>query len=276
MTLRRFVVGLVLNRFGAAILALASLAALGIAARFAWAERAVYVPVAWKYASPTPCDYRRDPWGCLVGTIEAHQTTSPTPTSTLQRWRTATPTPKPERVLIPILRSRASAPGTICSAASVGGGLYYLAAHCLKDAPWRLVVDGEPVTAWAVDRIRDLAQVRAGAGGSPATLGALVPGEAIELRPARAILPARFAEDAWGRSVAGNYEVTTWQVPESWPVGIACASPGERVLIGDSGGGAHRAEGGQLGGIIVAAEAYPADGDVWCGTDQAVVIVRVP
>lgn len=156
--------------------------------------------------------------------------------------------------------------------------MYYLAGHCLpKAAPWLLVIDGAPVTGWMRDPVRDLAQVRAGADGAPVVIEVLAPGDELVLRPARGEMPATFAEDAWGRRAAdGSYEVAVWPQEGAWPVGLACVATPDLIVWGDSGSGVHRAQDGALGGVVVAAEEHPADGDVWCGARQVVVIVRVP
>lgn len=168
--------------------------------------------------------------------------------------------------------------GAWCSAAAVGGGLYYLAAHCLPArAPWLLRVDGVPVTGWQRDPVRDLAQVLAGAGGgAPVALAALAPGDPLVLRPARGDIPAIFAEDAWGRRAGGMYDLAIWPLEGGFSVGVACVDAPHQILMGDSGGGVYRAADGALGGVIVAAEGAPPEGDVWCGSAQSVVIVRVP
>lgn len=79
----------------APLLALVAFAAMAHActrpASSAGATR-IYLP----YAEPprsTPCDYRRDWWGCWMATVEARQSITPTPTRTLGPWMTSTPWP---------------------------------------------------------------------------------------------------------------------------------------------------------------------------------------
>lgn len=240
----------------------------------------IFLPLAAQGA-PRCNRWRGDDWWpCVEATLTAEARTSSTPWPTIRPWVTSTP--RPSSTPWPLL-ARAAGPevrgdGAWCSAAPLGGGLYYLAGHCLpKAAPWLLAIDGAPVTGWMRDPVRDLAQVLAGADGAPVALEALAPGDELVLRLARGEVTARFAEDAWGRRVAdGTYEVTIGPQDGAWQVGMACVATPDRIVWGDSGGGAHRVQSGALGGVIVAAEEHPADGDVWCGAGQVVVIVRVP
>lgn len=234
----------------------------------------VYLPDIGAGPEPT-CDYRRDWWPCVAATLTREAAVSPTFTPTFRPWASRTPTPSP--LALRVLGGEVGGgSGRLCSAAAAGGGHFWLAAHCLTAAPWRLRVDGVPVTAWQPDTVRDLAQVQAGDQGAAPVLAVLAPGDPLELRPSRGPVPAVFAEDAWGRHVGGLYELATWPLDGGFVVGVACVAGPGRVVWGDSGGGVHRTVDGALGGVIVAAEEHPPDGDVWCGSRQSVVIVRVP
>ena len=222
------------------------------------------------------CDYRRDPYDCfaLTATVRASWPT-PEPTRASATWAPSPYEPL-GRVWLPITAD-VRGPGRVCSGAWAGVGVAYIAAHCLPSNPLLLRVDGALVTAWQADRSgRDLAQVVTGVGGGAPSLAILTAGDALTLRPARGDVPATYAGDGWGDSNGAGYMVLTDPYPGARPLGVACADPFARVLIGDSGGGAYRVEGGGLGGIVVAAEAEPGDMDAWCGAGQSVVLERVP
>lgn len=169
---------------------------------------------------------------------------------------------------------------SICSSASVGDGVFYIAAHCIGRAPWRYAVGGWPVTGWQFDPTRDLAQVRidgevAGGWPSPA-LARLALGDVVVMRPARGPVGGVYAGDAWADRSADGYYMTTFERAGTRAVGAVCADVGAIIRMGDSGGGVYRAADGSLGGIVVASEAWAGDSDVWCGGGQVVVVVSVP
>lgn len=269
-------------------LALAAMTRACIPHRAAGAVHArVYAPwVGEPYV--TPCDYRRDPWGCHLATLTARALISPTPSATLGPWVTSTPAfPVPTStpaaatvkdlltVRLPIMASL-TGPGTLCAATWADNSAWWTGGHCLPRNPLTLRVDGAVVTAWQRDAGgRDLAQVVAGSGGPPATLAHLEAGDALSIRLPRGDIPARFAADAWGRLEGGMYSVATWPLDGGHSVGMVCVDGADLIAVGDSGGGVHRAADGAVGGIVVAAEDAPG-ADAWCGDGQDVVIVRLP
>lgn len=239
---------------------------------------AVYVPIAGQ-VRPTPCDYRRDFYPCLAATwtAEAYASSTPRPTPTRA---SATWAPGPYeplgRAWLPILAG-VDGPGVQCSAAPAGPRTVWLASHCIGAAPWRLLVDGLPVTSWMRDAGgRDLAQLEVAGGWPVPALAHLVIGDVVVMRPARGPAGGVYAGDAWADRTAEGYGMTTFERPGTRPVGAVCADVGAYVHMGDSGGGVYRAADGALGAIIVASEEWAGDSDVWCGGGQVVVVVRVP
>lgn len=203
----------------------------------------------------------------------------PRSTRTPRPPRPAAANPNAAAPCVPVAHTLASlaGPGRWCSAGPMGQGIYYTAGHCLTKNPLELSVDGVRVMAWQHDdKGRDLAQVKAGEGGAVATLGRLVPGDALELRLSRGALGARYAEDAWGHKEGDLWFALTAPYDGAHLLGIACIDGPGQVVQGDSGGAVVRAADGALGGIVVGAEGFPADADPWCGADQDVIIELVP
>lgn len=198
---------------------------------------------------------------------------TPPPSAT---WAPAWPEPK-GRAWLPIAAGVAG-PGTVCSAAPAGPRTVWLAEHCLGAAPWRLRVGGLSVTSWQRDAGgRDLAQLEVAGGWPVPALARLAAGDEVVMRPARGSVNGVYAGDAWAsRSAEGIYYMTTFERPGARVVGAVCADVGVYVRMGDSGGGVYRAADGALGGIIVAAEMWARESDVWCGGGQVVTIVAVP
>lgn len=103
-----------------------------------------------------------------------------------------------------------------------------------------------------------------------------MPGDVVILRPARADAQAVYYGAAWGRQWADGYELWPEAFDGARPMGVACVDPSDgRIIMGDSGGGVYRTADGALGGIIVAAEDDPR-GDIWCGSQQRVLVEWVP
>lgn len=221
------------------------------------------------------CDYRADPWDCHMMTATARAAATPTPTRSSATWAPSPYEPM-GRAWLPILAGVAG-PGVLCSAAPAGPRTVWLASHCLTAAPWRLLVDGLPVTSWQRDAGgRDLAQLEAAGGWSVPALAHLVIGDSVVMRPARGPVGGVYAGDAWADRSADGYYMTEFERPGTRAVGAVCADVGAFVRMGDSGGGVYRASDGALGGIVVASEAWAGDSDVWCGGGQVVVVVPLP
>lgn len=234
-----------------------------------------YVPWVAPMQAPAPCDYRRDVWPCWVATMTAAAAGTPVPTSTRASatWAPSQVDPR-GRVWLPIAAD-VRGPGRVCSAAWAPNGAWYLAAHCRAYNPLLMRVAGVPVTAWQSDASgRDLAQARAGDGGSAPALAHPSPGDAVTLRPARGDVGGTYYGGAWARQYADGYEIGPVQFEAARPMGVVCVGA---LLIGqgDSGGGMYRDSDGALGGVVVAAEA-DADYDAWCGDGQRVLVELVP
>lgn len=241
----------------------------------------VYVPIA-QQGAPRCNRWRGDDWmPCALATltVEARVSRTPRPTSTPTR-ASATWAPSPYeplgRVWLPITAD-VRGPGRECSAAPAGPRTVWLADHCLGAAPWRLLVNGLPVTSWMRDAGgRDLAQLEAAGGWPVPSLIHLVIGDSVVMRPARGPVGGVYAGDGWADRSADGYYMTTFERPGTQLVGAVCADVGAFVRMGDSGGGVYRAADGALGAIIVASEAWAGDSDVWCGASQVVVVVPLP
>lgn len=221
------------------------------------------------------CDYRRDFYDCLMLTATARAAATPTPTRASATWAPGPYEPM-GRAWLPILAG-VDGPGVLCSAAPAGPRTVWLASHCLGAAPWRLRVNGLPVTSWQRDDGgRDLAQLEVAGGWPVPTLAHLSLGDVVVMRPARGAVSGVYAGDAWADRSADGYYMTEFERPGTRLVGAVCADVGAIVRMGDSGGGVYRASDGALGGIVVASEAWAGDSDVWCAGSQVVVVVSVP
>lgn len=240
----------------------------------------VYVPIA-QQGAPRCNRWRGDDWmPCVLATLtaEAQVSRTPRPTSMPTRasatWAPAPFEPLGGRVWLPITAD-VTGPGRECSAAWAPNGAWYLAAHCAPYNVLLLRIAGQPVTAWHADAGgRDLAQARAGHGGPVPVLAHPSPGESVTLRPARGDLQGTYYGGAWARQWADGYEIGMDQFEAARPMGVVCVGPGA-IGQGDSGGGMYRGAGGELGGIIVAAEDGAAL-DAWCGDGQRVLVELVP
>lgn len=219
------------------------------------------------------CDYRRDPYDCFMLTATARAAATPPRASAT--WAPAQADPR-GRAWLPILAD-VIGPGRTCSAAPAGPRTVWLADHCLGAHPWRLLVNGLPVTSWMRDAGgRDLAQLEAAGGWPVPALARLALGDRVVMRPARGPVGGVYAGDAWADRGVDGYAMTTFARPGTQPVGAVCVDPGQYIRMGDSGAGVYRVADGALGAIVVAAEAWAGDSDVWCGGGQVAVTVALP